>query len=56
MEHEGNGDTNYNWCTWNNPKELVKGLEDLEIRGRVETSQNKALLRSVRIPRRVLEP
>ena len=19
MEHEGNGDTNCNWCTWNDP-------------------------------------
>ena len=34
---------------------LIKGLEDLEIRGRVETIQTTALLRSVRIPRRVLE-
>ena len=36
-------------------KELVKALEDLEIRGRVETIQTTALLRSVRIQRRVLE-
>ena len=36
-------------------KGLVKGLEDLEIRGRVETIQIKALLRSARILRRVLE-
>ena len=34
---------------------LLKGLEDLEIRGRVETILTTALLRSARILRRVLE-
>ena len=37
------------------PKGLVKGLKNLEIRGRVETIQTTVLLRSVRILRRVLE-
>ena len=36
-------------------KGLVQGLKDLEIRGRVETIQTTALLRSARILRRVLE-
>ena len=36
-------------------KELVQGLVDLEIRGRVDTIQTTALLRSPRILRRVLE-
>ena len=36
-------------------KGLLKGLEDLEIGGRVETIQTTALLRAARIPRRVLE-
>ena len=36
-------------------KELLKGLEDLEIGGRVETIQITSLLRIVRILRRVLE-
>ena len=36
-------------------KELTKELEDLEIRGAVETIQTTALLRSTRILRRVLE-
>ena len=36
-------------------KELLKGLEDLEIGGRVETIQTTALLRTARILRRVLE-
>ena len=36
-------------------KGLSKGLENLEIRGRVETIQKKALLRSARILRKVLE-
>ena len=35
-------------------KELLKGLEDLEIRGRVETIQMTDLLRTARILRRVL--
>ena len=36
-------------------KGLIKGLEDFEIRERVKTIQTTALLRSARIPRRVLE-
>ena len=24
MEHEGGGDTNCNWCTWNNPQRIDK--------------------------------
>ena len=37
------------------PKGLVKGLEDLGIRGQVETIQTTASLTSARILRRVLE-
>ena len=37
------------------PKGLEKMLEELEIRGRIETIQITALLRSARILRRVLE-
>ena len=36
-------------------KGLLKGLEDLEVGGRVETTQTTALLRMTRLPRRVLE-
>ena len=36
-------------------KGLIKGLEDLKIRGQVETIQTIALLRTTRILRRVLE-
>ena len=36
-------------------KELLKGLEDLEVGGRAETIQTTALLRTARIVRRVLE-
>ena len=36
-------------------KGLVKGLEDLEIRGQVEIIQTTVLLRSARILRKVLE-
>ena len=36
-------------------KGLLKGLEDLEVGGRVETIQTTALLKTTRILRRVLE-
>ena len=25
MEHQGDGDINCNWCTWNNPQRIDKG-------------------------------
>ena len=37
------------------PKELRKGLEDLEVEGREETILSTTLLRTTRIPRRLLE-
>ena len=36
-------------------KGLLKGLEDLEVGGRVETAESTVLLRTARILRRVLE-
>ena len=36
-------------------KKFIQGLEDLELRGRVETIRTIALLKSARILRRVLE-
>ena len=48
-KHESDGDTNYNWCAWNDPQGLVKRT------GRVETIQTTALLRSVRTFRKVIE-
>ena len=36
-------------------KGLLKGLEDFEVSGRVETIQTTALLKTARILRRVLE-
>ncbi len=36
-------------------KGLLKGLEELEVGGRVETNQMTALMRTARILRRVLE-
>ena len=36
-------------------KGLLKGLEDLEVGGRVETIQTTTLLRTARILKRVLE-
>ena len=37
------------------PKRLERGLQELEIRGRIEAIQTTALLRSARIARKVLE-
>ena len=51
---EGDGNTNCNWCTWNGPQKLGKKLKQLEIRGRTETTQTTALLRSAKILRGAL--
>ena len=40
MVHKGDSDTSWGWCTWNNPQRFGKGIEDLEIRGQVETIQH----------------
>ena len=45
VEHESDGDTNCNWSLGTVPKGLIQGLEDLEIRGRLETIQNTTLLK-----------
>ena len=55
MEHESDGDTNHSWWTWNDLKGLVKGLKDVEIRGKVETIQITAISKSNRILRRAQE-
>ncbi len=46
---------NCNWVFGTVTKGLLKGLEDLEVGGRVEIIQTTALLRTTRILRRVLE-
>ena len=35
--NESNGVTDCNWRTWNGSQRFGKGLEDLEIGGRIET-------------------
>ena len=42
MEHEGDGNTNYNWCALNGPKSFVKRLEELDIRLRIGIFQTIA--------------
>ena len=54
FEHGGEGDIVIG-VLGTIPKGLLKGLEDLEMRGRIETIQTTVLLRSTRILRRVLE-
>ena len=49
MEHEDDGDTYCNWCTRKILKGLVKGLENLEIRGQIETIQTTAMIKSAMI-------
>ena len=55
MKLESDGDTNCNWCARNSRQMMVKGLEDLDIGGQVETIQNTALSKSARIQSRDLE-
>ena len=53
MEHESENNTNRAFGTVTNG--LLKGLEDFEVGGRVETNETIALQRTARILRRVLE-
>ena len=46
VEHEGDNYTNCNWCFWYS----CQGLEDLEIRGRVESIQTTAFIEIVQNP------
>ena len=55
MEHEDDNYTNPDRCFCTVTKGWLKGLEDLEIRGRVETIQTSTLLWTARILRRILE-
>ena len=56
MEDEGDNYTNYVIGGFSTvTKGLLKDLEDLKFGGRVETIQTTALLKTTRIPRRVLE-
>ena len=53
VEDEDDGDTNYLVGTV--PTNLVKRLEKLKLRGRIETTQTITLFRLARIHRRVLK-
>ena len=53
-DEENDGDTNVIGVL-GDTKELIQGLDDLEIKGRVETIQTTLLLRSTRILGRVME-
>ena len=55
VEHEGDGDTNCAWHTWNNLQKLERKAGELEIREKIDTIQFIVLLRSARIIIRVLE-
>ncbi len=33
MEHEGDGDTSCNWCTWNNTRKIGKRTENKRTSG-----------------------
>ena len=37
MEHESDDYTNRDCCFWYSHQRIIKGLDDLEIKGRVET-------------------
>ena len=55
VEHESDDYSSCNWCSWYSHQRFKKGLEGLKMTGQVETIQTTTLLRSARIPRRVLE-
>ena len=55
MEHETVGDTICKWSPWNDPKMLVRGLEELKTGGQAEAIQTAALLRSATILKNVQE-
>ena len=55
MEYESDDYTSCKWRVRYSHQKLAQGLEDLEIRGQVETIQTTALMRSTRILRRVRE-
>ena len=42
MEHEGDGDTNCDWHTWNGPKFLKRGQKEMKIEEQIETIQTPA--------------
>ena len=43
VEHENDGGTNCNWCARNDPKSMVRGLEEMKIRGQAKTIQTTPL-------------
>ena len=45
MEHEGNGDTSSNWCTWNNPKRIGKGAGRLGKKGTSEDHPDYSIIK-----------
>ena len=55
VEHEDDSHSNCSGCHQNSLQKLEKELEELEIKGKMETIQSTALLRLARILRRVLE-
>ena len=55
MEDEGDNYTICDWCLGMVTKGFLKGLEDLEVGGRVENIQTTALLKTARTPRRVTD-
>ena len=54
VEHESDNYTNHDWCFWYS-HQRIKGVDDLEIKGRVENIQTTTLWRSARILRKVLD-
>ena len=40
IEYKGANDTNFNWCGRNDNQSLLKGVEELQIGGQVETIQS----------------
>ena len=45
MEHEGDGDTDCNWCTWNDAKRLGKGARGVRNRKASRDHPNYSIVR-----------
>ena len=55
MEHECDGDTDFNWCARYNHQGIHTGMGELVNKGMYGNYQTTALLRPARILKKVLE-
>ena len=44
MEHESDGDSNYNWCTWNDPHRLSKRAGEVRNQNMSQAHSNYSIV------------